>query len=93
MDRQIIHDQAEKQFVLPLENNHKAFIIYRINGQQLLLTHAEVPYQLRGQGLGKELVEKTFELIEKSGYTATAQCSYISAVAKRSNYWSKIINH
>lgn len=50
-----------------------------------------MPYNLRGQGIGKVLVEKTFEQLTKEGYKAVAVCTYIKAVARRSDKWSKII--
>ncbi|MCM5664174.1 GNAT family N-acetyltransferase [Galbibacter mesophilus] len=93
MDRKLLHNKFENQFELQLENNQKAIITYRKNGNHLSLLHSEVPMSLRGQGIGKELVEKTFQTIEKEGYTATAHCSYVRTVAKRSDYWSKIIQH
>jgi len=57
----------------------------------MALNHSEVPYNLRGQGIGKVLVEKTFEQLTKEGYKAVAICSYIKVVARRSDKWSTII--
>jgi hypothetical protein len=37
------------------------------------------------------VVEKTFEQLTKGGYKAVAVCSYIKAVAKRSEHWKTII--
>ena len=57
----------------------------------MYLVHSEVPYNLRGQGIGKILVEKTFEKLTEEGYKAVAVCSYIQAVAKQSKKWNTII--
>ncbi|WP_290682533.1 GNAT family N-acetyltransferase [Kordia sp.] len=57
----------------------------------MYLVHSEVPYNLRGQGIGKVLVEKTFEKLTDEGYKAIAICSYVKAVAKRSEKWKTII--
>ena len=57
----------------------------------MYLVHSEVPYELRGQGIGKVLVEKTFEKLTKEGYRAKAVCSYVKAVARRSDTWKEII--
>lgn len=92
MDRKIMHNKFDKQFELHLDNGLKAFISYTKNENHLSLTHSEVPLELRGKGIGKELVEKTFEAINKEGLTATAYCSYIRAVAKRSDKWQNFIN-
>lgn len=92
MTRILIHNKNQHQFELMLENGEKAIVQYRKEGNHLSLLHSEVPHALRGGRIGKELLEKTFEAIEKAGLTATAYCSYIRAVAKRSSKWNKIIN-
>lgn len=91
MDRKLIHDTENNRFNLQLENEETAYVSYKKNGNHLDLTYSEVPTSLRGKGIGKELVIKTFEKIEEDGYTATAYCSYIRAVATRDPYWSKKI--
>lgn len=93
MDNNIIHNKEESRFELPLEQGAKAVIRYRKKGNHLDLLHSEVPSSMRGQGIGKQLVLKTFEAIEKEGYTATAYCSYIRAVAKRSDEWRDKIQY
>ena len=54
---------------------------------KMYLMHAFVPYDLRGQGVGKELVLKTFKRLKKEGYEAIAVCSYIRAIAERETEW------
>lgn len=88
----LIHDQEHHQFILPLDNGLEARVEYVQDGNNLRLVHSEVPYELRGKGIGKELVLKTFELLTQEGYTATAICSYIRAVARRHPTWNSIIN-
>ena len=58
---------------------------------KMYLTHSEVPYQLRGRGIGKVLVKKTFEKLTEEGYRAVAVCSYIKAVKNRDSHWKEII--
>ena len=57
----------------------------------MYLNHSEVPYNLRGQGIGKVLVEKTFEKLTEEGHKAKAVCSYIRTVKNRSERWKNII--
>lgn len=91
MGNNIIHNKAKHQFEMHINDDSIAFIEYSIKGKHLNLLHAEVPRELRGQGIGKDLVLKSFALIEDKGYTATAYCSYIRAVAMRSDKWKDII--
>jgi predicted GNAT family acetyltransferase len=89
---EIIHDKENKRFTLAI-NGQLAKVDYSIRDDKMYLTHSEVPYSLRGQGIGKQLVEKTFEQLTKEGYTAVAVCSYIKVIASRSDRWSTIIQH
>jgi predicted GNAT family acetyltransferase/glutaredoxin len=86
----IVHDKEKMRFTLDI-NGELAKVDYSLGGGKMHLTHSEVPYNLRSQGIGKVLVEKAFEQLTKEGYTAVAVCSYIRAVAKRSEIWRTII--
>ncbi len=86
----IVHEKENKRFTLDI-NGELAKVEYSIRDGKMYLNHSEVPYNLRGQGIGRVLVEKTFEQLTKEGYTAVAICSYIKAVAKRSERWKTTI--
>ena len=92
MNNKIKHKPEQKRFELELENGLTAFIMYKRKNDHLALIHSEVPESLRGQGIGKKLVLKTLEQIEKEGLTATAYCPYIKAVVLDSEKWKNIIN-
>ena len=86
----IKHDKENKQFVMEI-NGDIAKVTYSLKNDKMYLTYSEVPFKLRGKGYGKELVEGTFEQLTKEGYKAVAVCSYIKAVARRSEKWNSII--
>ena len=92
MENQIIHDEANKEFILSLENDLKAIVSYTLEGRKMRLVYSEVPTSLRGEGVGKELVEKTFQKLTDEGFEAIAVCSYIRVIAMRSPKWSEIID-
>lgn len=87
---EIQHDKENKRFVLDI-NGEFAKVEYKLRDDIMYLTHSEVPYNLRGKGIGKVLVKKTFEKLTEEGYKAVAICSYVKAVAKRSEEWQNII--
>ncbi|MEL4307001.1 N-acetyltransferase [Joostella sp. CR20] len=89
---EIQHDKENHQFVLDI-NGEKAKVEYQLKNDKMYLVHSEVPVQLRGRGIGKVLVEKTFEKLTEEGYKAVAVCSYVRAVASRSDKWKSIIEH
>jgi predicted GNAT family acetyltransferase/glutaredoxin len=86
----IIHDKNNKCFVLNI-NGELAKVEYQLRGDKIYLIHSEVPFYMRGRGIGKVLVEKTFEQLTKEKFKAVAVCSYVKAVAKRSKKWNSII--
>lgn len=86
----IIHDKENKRFTLDI-NGELAKVDYVHKNDKLYLVHSEVSNRLRGQGIGKILVEKTFEKLTQEGYQAVAICSYVKIVARRSDTWNKII--
>ena len=86
----IVHDKDNKRFTLDI-NGEIAKVDYQLRNDKMYLVHSEVPYNMRSQGIGKVLVEKTFEQLTKEGYEAVAICSYIKAIAKRSAKWNTII--
>lgn len=89
----IIHDQENKAFVLHLEDGQKAIVNYTFDScSGMRLVHSEVPYSLRGKGIGKKLILETFEKLTEEGFEATAVCNYIRVVAKRHPKWKTIIN-
>ncbi len=87
---EIQHDKESHRFIMDI-NGGIAKVDYTLRDDKMYLVHSEVPYDLRGQGIGKVLVEKAFEQLTKEGYQAVAVCSYVKAVAKRSEKWNKII--
>ena len=88
---EIEHQKENNRYVLNIDNQI-AKIEYEINNSKMYLTHSEVPNSLRGRGIGKILVTKTFEKLTEEGYRAVAICSYIKLVAIRSEKWKDIIS-
>ncbi|MGI9551403.1 MAG: N-acetyltransferase [Aurantibacter sp.] len=84
------HDSQNNQFTMDI-NGETAFVAYSLENGKMYLNHSEVPRNLRGQGIGKVLVQKTFEKLTVEGFTAVAVCPFIKAVANRSEKWSGII--
>jgi len=87
---EVIHNKENKTFTMDV-NGETAKVDYQLKDGKMYLVFSEVPSTLRGQGIGKQLVEKTFEKLTEEGYEAVAVCGYVKAVASRSEKWSKII--
>lgn len=87
---EIIHNRDTHEYTMDVDGDI-AKVNYELRDGKMFLVYSEVPPQLRGQGIGKQLVEKTFEKLTEEGYEAVAVCGYIKATASRSDKWSKII--
>ena len=90
--RQLVHDTAAQRFRLPLDEG-EAYVAYREkDGGTLHLIYAETPREQRGQGIGKELVEKTFDHIKAHELRAVAVCPFIRSVLRSSERWAEHIS-
>ncbi|ALJ06802.1 acetyltransferase [Pseudalgibacter alginicilyticus] len=89
---ELIHDKVNCRFTLKI-NDQIAKVDYVLKENTMLLTYAQVPKSLSGQGYGKVLVEKTFEKLTSEGYKAVAICGFVKTIAKRSDKWKNIIQH
>ncbi|ANW95730.1 acetyltransferase [Wenyingzhuangia fucanilytica] len=88
---EIVHQKDKNRYILKVKDA-TAFVEYSIKNNKMYLTHSEVPENLRGQGIGKILVEKTFEKLTQEGYQAVAVCGYVKIVVQRSEKWKQIIS-
>lgn len=87
----IIHDKENHRFTMDI-NGALGVVTYDLRDGKMYLIHSEIPYNLRGLGIGKVLVIKTFEQLKSEGYEAVAVCSWVKAIAKRSKKWREVIN-
>lgn len=86
----VIHDKEKQQFTMEVDGEI-AKVDYTLKDGKMYLEYSEVPFNIRGQGIGKILVEKTFEKLTEEGYQAVAVCGYIKSVARNSEKWKAII--
>lgn len=75
----IRHEPDAHRFVLLDGDTFQGEVEYQEQGDTLLLVRAEVPEELRGQGLGVPLVKGTLEAIrDMGGWKVTPICPYIA---------------
>ena len=87
---EVIHDKNKHQFIMEVDGEN-ATVDYEMKDEKMYLVYSEVPFNIRGQGIGTILVEKTFEKLTEEGYKAVAVCGYVKSVARNSEKWSAII--
>lgn len=71
----IVDNQEAHRFELE-EDGHRAELVYRLDGQQLVLVHTGVPDELGGRGIGGRLVQASVDRAAADGLTVVPQCSF-----------------
>lgn len=86
------HIPGRKVFELTLDQGEKAFVTYLIRDDGVYnLNYSQVPFSLRGQGVGRELVIKTFEFLRENNLKYVPTCGYIRHVASRHPEWKDLL--
>ena len=78
-----VRQNAEAQrFEIDLGDD-TAFVEYKIAGQNILLTHTEVPEAYEGRGIGSHLARHVLDYARTEGYRVQALCPFIAAYVER----------
>ena len=86
----ITHNVAARRFEMAL-GDQTAFIAYVPRGEVLLLTHAEVPAALNGQGIGGRLVQATLDLLRTQGRRVEPLCPFIAVWIDRHPHYADML--
>jgi predicted GNAT family acetyltransferase len=81
-DAVVSDNQAESRLEVNAEGE-LAELIYRKNGNRLVLVHTEVPKALGGHGIGGKLVLAAIDKAVTSGMTVVPLCPYARAWLER----------
>lgn len=60
-----------------------AFIDYRRDGRVITMTHAEVPREFRGGGVGAALVAGALALVRERGEKVVPRCPFVAHYMRR----------
>ena len=72
---EVMDDVANHRFVFA-QDGAVAELVYRRNGNRLVLLHTEVPERLGGRGIGGQLVRAAIERAVAEGLTVVPSCPY-----------------
>jgi predicted GNAT family acetyltransferase len=79
---EIVDNQAASRFEVPGEGA-VAELIYRTNGNRLVLVHTEVPERMGGRGIGGQLVQAALDKAAATGMTIVPLCPYARSWLER----------
>jgi len=82
MAQEVTDNVERSRYEFPVEGM-LAFIDYRRSPGVVALTHAEVPPQLEGRGIGSRMVRAVLDAIRANGEKAIPHCSFVAAFVRR----------
>jgi len=71
----VIDNTVEHRFEATVEG-HKAQLVYRHDGERLVLVHTGVPDKLGGRGIGGQLVEAAVEAAVAGDLSVVPECPF-----------------
>jgi uncharacterized protein len=75
-DSPLVHDDPGKSRLVFDQDGAEAELVYRRNGNRLILVHTGVPEQLGGRGVGGQLVRAALDRAAAEGLTVVPWCPY-----------------
>jgi predicted GNAT family acetyltransferase len=70
-----VDERHRNRFAL-VEDGVEAQLVYRLDGDRLVLEHTEVPEEIGGRGIGGKLVRAAVARAEADGLTVAPWCPY-----------------
>jgi predicted GNAT family acetyltransferase len=83
MNSKVVDNAERHRFEMDVGDGHRPIIVYELHGEQIVLTHTEVPEALSGRGVGSQLVRGALELIRAGGLRVVPQCAFVAAYIQR----------
>jgi uncharacterized protein len=82
----VVDHPERSRYELPLEREI-AIAVYRDSGNVRAITHTEVPYALRGKGMGGQLVAGVLDDIRAKGMKVIPRCPFVARyIAEHPDY-------
>jgi predicted GNAT family acetyltransferase len=72
-----------QRYELPINTDAMAMAYYRMEGDKIVLTHTEVPFEYSGAGIGTKLADGVFALIRENGQKVVPQCEFMARYAAK----------
>ena len=82
MDYRIEHDRDAQRFRTFVEG-HRAELNYRLEGEDLVITHTGVPEPVEGRGIAAALVQAALAVARAEGRKVAPHCAYAAAYMRR----------
>lgn len=74
---EVVNNEAASRFEAQV-GGQIAFLTYRRTPREIALTHAEVPPELEGRGLGSEVVRIALDFAREHGLKVSPDCPFVA---------------
>lgn len=94
MDK-ILHKQDGKggSFDYELDEKKLGEMVYVMAGEKLMIIeHTEVDESLKGQGIGKRLLEELVKYVRQHDIKVVPLCPFANATFKRTKEWQDVLS-
>ena len=81
-DFNIVHNQQNMRFEV-LIDGEKAFLEYRMKGDDIAFMHTEVPESLSGKGIASALAVYAFTYAKENNLPVIVYCPFVKTYLKR----------
>ncbi len=89
---QHVFDGNKGSFYIEVNDEKLATMDYVMAGDtKLIIKHTEVNDSLKGQGIGKKLLEKLVEYTRKKQIKVMPLCSFTNAMFKKTSEWQDVL--
>jgi predicted GNAT family acetyltransferase len=78
----VVRNDEEHRYELQVDGA-VAQLVYRLNGDRLVLVHTEVPEELEGRGVGSRLVRAAIDDARESNLIVVPRCPFARAWLER----------
>ncbi len=86
----VVDNAAKSRFEYVVEG-YTAFIAYRRTPGVIALTHAEVPTEIEGRGVGSQMARSVLDAIRGTGEKVVPQCSFVEAFFRRNAEYQDLL--
>lgn len=91
---EIIHEIEDQKggFYYELNGTRLGEMVYRVAGEgQIMILHTEVDEWLKGQGVGKKLLQRLVEYARENKIRVTPICPFARATFIRMKEWQDVL--
>lgn len=78
----IVHNEAASRFEAH-DGGKTAFLQYRLQSNQMIMVHTEVPPELGGLGIAGQLAAAALNFARREGRTVIPNCPFVAGYIKR----------